>query len=324
MNTALIINNGQDAPLSAGGQIQDAAGDNVVRINALEGQKVTQAGHPFTGVHSAYLDTTYKLAQNTDPSYGEYIVQFIDANNFEVIPNGRDVTVTVTSILSANSATPTTSGTPLYASATEAGKLTTVKGTLVVNQVAKYIDANTIRVDVLPVEVVVSGGAGGPATAVQTDADPATNLTGASEGDIAYDTTDNELQTFDGTSWNSTGGGGATGGVGGAASEIVYIEDTGVLVNNTNYTITHNLGVTQADVEAGRYAVQIVKGSGTLGAVAGYGRVYDTQQGFTSQRWNASAPVSTALVEWQANTLGFRAGSAAIATTSKIRILKLY
>ena len=42
---------------------------------------------------------------------------------------------------------------------------------------------------------------GAAATAVQTDADPATNLTGAAEGDIAYDTTDDELQVYDGTAW---------------------------------------------------------------------------------------------------------------------------
>ena len=33
------------------------------------------------------------------------------------------------------------------------------------------------------------------------DADPASNLGGASEGDLAYDTTDNQLQAFDGTNW---------------------------------------------------------------------------------------------------------------------------
>ena len=33
------------------------------------------------------------------------------------------------------------------------------------------------------------------------NADPATNLGGASQGDLAYDTTDDELQVFDGTSW---------------------------------------------------------------------------------------------------------------------------
>lgn len=33
------------------------------------------------------------------------------------------------------------------------------------------------------------------------DTDPATNLGGASQGDLAYDTTDDELQVFDGTSW---------------------------------------------------------------------------------------------------------------------------
>ena len=33
------------------------------------------------------------------------------------------------------------------------------------------------------------------------DADPATNLGGASQGDLAYDTTDDELQVYDGTSW---------------------------------------------------------------------------------------------------------------------------
>ena len=36
-----------------------------------------------------------------------------------------------------------------------------------------------------------------------TDADPSTNLTSASEGDLAYDTTDDELQAFDGTNWLS-------------------------------------------------------------------------------------------------------------------------
>jgi hypothetical protein len=33
------------------------------------------------------------------------------------------------------------------------------------------------------------------------NADPATNLVGASQGDLAYDTTDNELQVYDGSSW---------------------------------------------------------------------------------------------------------------------------
>ena len=33
------------------------------------------------------------------------------------------------------------------------------------------------------------------------DADPATNLGGASQGDLAYDTTDDELQVYDGSSW---------------------------------------------------------------------------------------------------------------------------
>jgi len=33
------------------------------------------------------------------------------------------------------------------------------------------------------------------------DTDPATNLTSASEGDLAYDTTDDELQAYDGTNW---------------------------------------------------------------------------------------------------------------------------
>ena len=36
-----------------------------------------------------------------------------------------------------------------------------------------------------------------------TDTDPSTNLTSASEGDLAYDTTDDELQAFDGTNWLS-------------------------------------------------------------------------------------------------------------------------
>ena len=38
---------------------------------------------------------------------------------------------------------------------------------------------------------------------VVTDTDPATNLTLASEGDLAYDTTDDELQAFDGTNWTA-------------------------------------------------------------------------------------------------------------------------
>ena len=36
-----------------------------------------------------------------------------------------------------------------------------------------------------------------------TDTDPSTNLTSASEGDLAYDTTDDELQAYDGTNWLS-------------------------------------------------------------------------------------------------------------------------
>ncbi len=42
---------------------------------------------------------------------------------------------------------------------------------------------------------------GAEAASIQTNADPATNLGGASAGDIAYDSTDNELQIFDGTNW---------------------------------------------------------------------------------------------------------------------------
>jgi len=44
-------------------------------------------------------------------------------------------------------------------------------------------------------------GGNNSAESVQTDTDPATNLTGATTGDVAYDTTDQELQVFDGTNW---------------------------------------------------------------------------------------------------------------------------
>jgi len=72
------------------------------------------------------------------------------------------------------------------------------------------------------------------------NADPASNITTPVAGLMAYDTTDNELQFYNGTSWNSAGGGAS-----------IYTAD-GTLSGNRNVNLgTNNLGFTNGQVGIG-------------------------------------------------------------------------
>ena len=77
------------------------------------------------------------------------------------------------------------------------------------------------------------------------DTDPATNLTSASEGDLAYDTTDDELQAYDGTNWNPVN----TASVTPTLQQVTDVGSTttnginvGSLTVSSNYTLPVSTG----------------------------------------------------------------------------------
>ena len=67
------------------------------------------------------------------------------------------------------------------------------------------------------------------------NADPASNITTPVAGLVAYDTTDNELQFYNGTSWNSAGGGASIYTADGSINEDRVIT-VGLGTNNNTYT----------------------------------------------------------------------------------------
>lgn len=88
-----------------------------------------------------------------------------------------------------------------------------------------------------------------------TDTDPSTNLTSASEGDLAYDTTDDELQAYDGTNWLSVNTSAVTPtldqvtDVGSTTTNSIEVGGatvTGDLTVNTNTTLEGNTTIGDA------------------------------------------------------------------------------
>jgi len=110
----------------------------------------------------------------------------------------------------------------------------------------------------------------------------------------------------------------------------IYTESTGSLTVSTAKTITHSLGVTEADVLAGRYKVVIT------GTASGTGRQFGDTYGsnvnwgspfaymvLVTHAWSSSTATNVGVVRWQANTLSILVGATAI-TNSRVIIQQMY
>lgn len=112
----------------------------------------------------------------------------------------------------------------------------------------------------------------------------------------------------------------ATGGVGNAG--IVYTSPATPLTDNTNVIFTHNLGLIQADVEAGRYQIIIT----WPGTIAGQISTRTTPLMYALSYWDSGVPTSQNDSYWQANTVNikFEASGSGVAGDGHATIMQLW
>lgn len=96
--------------------------------------------------------------------------------------------------------------------------------------------------------------------------------------------------------------------------KVIYTESGYSAAETSSNTITHNLGVTQVDVEAGKYSVAIFSGGK-------YSSHYNSNIAyFYAPSWSASDPTTSSQAIWQANTL--KLYNPVSATTWEIQIIQ--
>lgn len=95
----------------------------------------------------------------------------------------------------------------------------------------------------------------------------------------------------------------------------------GTFAENAIATVTHNLNITQSDLENGRYCVVISYGTTTGG---NKGRV-DFFESYNKlpflNAWSSADPTSTYIINWQANTLKTKVSTGAYGSAYNYRVL---
>lgn len=139
--------------------------------------------------------------------------------------------------------------------------------------------------------------------------------------DDLADGTDGELITWDssgnpttvavGTSGQvltSNGAGSAptfqdASGGGGSYPLQVYKSSSTACTTGTDYSFTHNLGITEPEIEAGKYdVIALFEDSSNNRSFTYWGGTI-----YYVQTWTATSPSSTSIVSWQANTVEIQA-----------------
>lgn len=109
----------------------------------------------------------------------------------------------------------------------------------------------------------------------------------------------------------------------------VYESASSTYTTATVYTITHSLGITQAEMESGMYKVVITGSRGGFGYQFGdtYGSFWGTDAAgvypAVRHQWTASDPGDIGTVTWQTNTLKFLVGGTTL-TTARAIITKMF